>query len=317
VRAHIQAFGGNPDRVTLFGESAGAMSACALMTSPLARGLFSRVILQSGGCDQAKTLEEGFADARRIGEELGCAPEDLGCWRSLPVERYLTLFDRIDPLFDFARAPFKPHVDGRVLPEPPEAALEKGAGANLPMIAGANADEYRLNLALHAVGPRSWEAFRRLAEARGVDGERAVAVYRRRYRDPLEAFYAFETDRVLLCPTLRAARKHRGDTYAYLFAYRPETWPFAGAFHGLEVAFVFDTFEAWPFWLVFMTVPELEAAKPVGRRMQELWTDFAKGERLRSGLLVWPEYRSGWVMGFDRRTGWREDPFPGRCELFR
>ena len=317
VRAQIRAFGGNPERVTLFGESAGAMSACALMTSPLARGLFSRVILQSGGCDQAKTLKEGFADAQRIGEALGCAPRDLECWKRLPVERYLTLFDRIDPLFDFSRAPFKPHVDGRVLPAFPEEALKEGAGAGVPMIAGANADEFRLNLALYAVGPRSWEGFRRLAEARGVDGERAAAVYRRRYRDPLEAFYAFETDRVLLCPTLRAARYHRGETYAYLFAYRPETWPFAGAFHGLDVAFVFDTFEVWPFWLVFMTAPELEAARPLGRRMQELWTDFAKGEPLRSGLLVWPEYESGWVMGFDRRTGWRKDPFPGRCELFR
>jgi len=317
VHENIRVFGGNRERVTLFGESAGAMSACALLTSPLAQGLFSRVILQSGGCDQVKTLEEGFEDAARIGEKLGCAPEDLGCWESLPVERYLTLFDRFDPLFDFNQAPFKPHVDGDVLPEFPETALEKGAGKGVAMIAGANAEEYRLNLALYAVGPRSWEAFSALVRARGVDPERALAHYQSRFADPLEAFYAFETERVLLCPTLRAAKKHWGKTYAYLFSYRPETLPFAGAFHGLDIAFVFDTYEVWPFWLVFMTVPELEAARPVGRRMQELWTDFAKGVPLKAGLLFWPEYESGWVMGFDRHPGWRKDPYEKRCALFR
>jgi len=317
VKQQIRVFGGNPEAITLFGESAGAMSACALLTSPRAKGLFSRVILQSGGCDQAKTLEAGFRDAARIGKRLGCAPADLECWRKLPVERYLTLFDQLDPLFDFNRAPFKPHVDGEVLPEFPEAALRKGAGREVAMIAGANADEYRLNLALYAVGPRSWEAFRALVKERGVDPEQALARYRSRFSDPLEAFYAFETERVLLCPTLRAAKLHGGETYAYLFSYRPETWPFAGAFHGLDVAFVFDTFEVWPFWLVFMSALELEAARPVGGRMQEFWTDFAKGAPLKSGLLSWPAYESGWVMGFDRRTGWRKDPFPERCALFR
>ena len=317
VQKNIRRFGGNPKRVTLFGESAGAMSACSLLASPLAEGLFSRVILQSGGCDQVKTLEEGFADAHRIGEKLGCALDDLACWKALPIERYLTLFDGFDPLFDFPEAPFKPHIDGHVLKQHPEKALAQGAGSDIAMIAGANADEYQLNLALYAVGPRSWKAFAALAAERGVDPEKALSVYRTRYQNPLYAFYAFETDRVLLCPTYRAARLHRGETYAYLFSYRSELWPVAGAFHGLELAFVFDTFEVWPFWLLFMTVPELEAARPVGRLMQAFWTEFAKGEPLKAGLLWWPRYEEGYVLGFDRKSGWRPDPYEERCALFR
>ncbi len=317
VRANIEAFGGDPDRVTLFGQSAGAMSACALLTSPLAEGLFSRVILQSGGCDQVKTLAEGFADARTIGKRLGCDPADLACWEDLPVERYLTLFDRLDPLFDFNRAPFKPHVDGAVLPDFPERALAAGAGAQVELIAGATADEYRLNLALWAVGPRSWSEFAALAKARGVDPDRAVALYRQRFSDPLEAFYAFESERVLICPALRAARLHSGKSRAYLFAYRPRTWPVAGAFHGLDIPFVFGTYEVWPFWLVFMTAPELEAARPLGEVMQTFWTDFARGKPPKAGWLTWPAYESGWVMGFARRWGWRPDPFPKRCALFQ
>lgn len=317
VQKNIQTFGGNPDKVTLFGESAGAMSACALLASPLAEGLFSRVILQSGGCNQVKTLKEGFADAEKIGKRLGCALQDLECWKRLPVERFLTLFDDFDPLFDFQKAPFKPHLDGYVLPEFPEAALAKGAGSSIAMIAGANTGEYRLNLPLHLVGPSSWERFGALAKERGVDPEAAIAAYKKRYRDPKDAFFAFETDRVLLCPALKAAKLHGGETYAYLFSYEPQTWPFARAFHGLDVAFVFDTFEVWPYWLVFMSVPELEAARPVGQLMQELWTDFAKGEPLKAGLLWWPRYEEGYILGFDRKSGWRPDPYEERCALFR
>jgi len=316
VRRHIRAFGGNPERVTLFGESAGAMSACALLTSPLAKGLFSRVILQSGGCDQARSLEAGYRAAERIGRRLGCDPADLACWRRLPVERYLTLLDRIDPLADFEKAPFKPHLDGYVLKLPPEEALRRGAGADVPLIAGANAEEFALNLALYAVGPRTWADFARLAAERGVDPKRALAVYRRRFADPLAAFFAFETERVLLCPTYRAARLHRGATHAYLFAYRSATWPFAGAFHGLDVAFVFDTFTVWPFWGVFVSAPEFAAAEATGRLMRRYWTAFAKGTPLRAGLMPWPDYRSGWVLRFGKKSGWTRDPFPRRCRLF-
>ena len=317
IRQNIAVFGGNPRNVTVFGESAGAMSACALLTSPLAKGLFSRVILQSGGCNQVKTLAEGFEDAKTIGEALGCDVSDLDCWRKLPLERYLSLFDRIEPLFDFSKAPFKPHVDGNVLPEFPEKALARGIGKEVAMIAGANTDEYRLNLGLYLWGPHTWEAFKTLVKKRGVDPEAAEAFYRRRYPNPNDAFFAFETDRELLCPTYRAAKLHQGRTYAYLFSYQPQTWPFAKAFHGLDLAFVFNTFEVWPFWFIFMTVPELEAARPVGQLMQELWTDFAKGEPLKAGLLWWPRYEEGYILGFDRKSGWRPDPYEERCALFR
>jgi len=316
VQAHIRAFGGNPKEVTLFGESAGAMSACALLTSPLARGLFARVILQSGGCDQAKSLEAGYRDAERIGRRLGCGLGDTACWKRLPVERYLALLDRIDPLADFKKAAFKPHVDGYVLKSPPEEALAEGAGADVPLIAGANAEEFNLNLALHLVGPRSWPDFQRLASERGVDGARAVRLYQKRFADPLAAFYAFETERVLLCPTYRAARLHRGETHAYLFAYQTATWPFAGAFHGLDVAFVFGTFTTWPFWAVFVSAPEFAAAESTGRLMRRYWTAFAKGVPLKAGLMPWPEYPTGWVLRFGRKSGWARDPFPARCQLF-
>ena len=316
VRENIETFGGNPDKVTLFGESAGAMSVCALLTSPLAEGLFSRAILQSGGCNQARTLEEGLEVAREVGRRLGCDPEDLACWKALPVEAYLKLFDEIDPLADFEKAPFKPHIDGELLPEDPEAALAKGAGSEVALIAGANAEEFHLNLALHFVGPGSWREFERLVAERGADPERALSLYRARFKSPREAFFAFETERVLLCPTLRAARLHRGETYAYLFAYRPETWPFVKAFHGLELAFLFDSFSTWPFWLVFMSAPELEAAQPVGELMREFWTDFAKGKELKAGLLPWPPYESGWVLRFAKKSGLAPDPYPERCQLF-
>ncbi len=318
VRENIGVFRGNPKQVTVFGESAGAMSVCALLTSPLAKGLFQRAILESGGCDQARSLEEGYRVAEAIGKRLGCGLEDTACWRRLPAEALLSLLDDADPLADFQKAPFKPHIDGYVLDLDPEAALRRGRAREISLIAGANADEYKLDFALLGLGPRSWPAFEAMVKTRTKEDPGAVRQsYQRRFDDPLEAFYAFETERVLLCPTYRAARLHQGPTYAYLFTYRSETLGFAGAFHGLELPFVFGTYRVWPFAIAFLSASDLERAQVLGEVMADLWTRFAKGEPLRAGYLPWPDYRQGWVLRFGDRVGWTEDPYRSRCERFR
>ncbi len=317
VKQHIRVFGGNPARVTLFGESAGAMSACDLMTSPLSKGLFSRVILESGGCDQVHDLKTGYAYARKLGKELGCDADDLACWRALPVEKLLKPLQGFDPRFDFKKAPFKPHIDGYALTGDPEALLEEGAGAETPMLAGANRDEYRLNLLLPLIGPRDWRAFADWAKARGADPERALALYRARFADPVEAAYAFETERLLLCPTYRALRKHQGPGRGYYLTYHPRALDFAGAFHSLDVPLVFGTLDTWPAWLAFMTAEGMENGERLGRLMRAYWTRFAKGEPLIHARMPWPELESGYLLRLDVPWGWAKDPYPERCALFR
>jgi len=92
VRDNVAAFGGDPDNVTIFGESAGGWSVCNMLVSPLARGLFHRAILQSGGCDSTRTVDEGYADGRSFTEYVGCSGPDVAtCLRDLPADKLLGL----------------------------------------------------------------------------------------------------------------------------------------------------------------------------------------------------------------------------------
>ena len=317
VRRQIAGFGGDPQSVTVFGESAGAMSVCDLLTSPLAAGAFDRAIMESGGCNYVLTKEEAEARANELAREAGCAVDDLECWRALPVEKLLKPLQGFDPRFDFKKAPFKPHIDGYALTGDPEALLEEGAGAETPMLAGANRDEYRLNLLLPLIGPRDWRAFADWAKARGADPERALALYRARFADPVEAAYAFETERLLLCPTYRALRKHQGPGRGYYLTYHPRALDFAGAFHSLDVPLVFGTLDTWPAWLAFMTAEGMGNGERLGRLMRAYWTRFAKGEPLIHARMPWPELESGYLLRLDVPWGWAKDPYPERCALFR
>ncbi|WP_457637602.1 carboxylesterase/lipase family protein [Oceanithermus sp.] len=318
VRQQVSGFGGNPANVTAFGESAGSMSLCSLLASPLAEGAFDRAILESGGCNYVLGKEEAYARAREMAGEVGCALDDLDCWRRAPLEKLVDLSRSKDT--DFEKEPFKPVVDGYVLMEPPEQALAAGRGLKVPLIVGANADEYRLDLT--AVADRSkfsWEGFEKLV--REKEGERTPLVlrhYRGCFGDALEAYYAYMTERVLLCPTYRAGylMKDRAPVYGYLFEYKSPHWYGMGSAHGFELPFVFDTRRTWPFWELFITEPTFERTASLSRAMQQAWVGFARGEAPRAGMAPLPRLGSGWLLGFDLSWGWRPDVWRQRCALW-
>jgi para-nitrobenzyl esterase len=142
VKQNVGAFGGDPERVTIFGESAGAISICALMTSPLAAGLFDKALMQSGFCsfniahmsetrgEQAPASSQGAS----ISGSLGCAEEgdELGCMRAASIE---------DLRAAAARQEFGPVIDEHVLPIAPAVALFQNRVHDVPLLIGANADE--------------------------------------------------------------------------------------------------------------------------------------------------------------------------------
>jgi para-nitrobenzyl esterase len=307
VRDNIAAFGGDPERVSVFGESAGGGIVLHLCASPRARGLFAGAIVQSGAT--FNTLDDARAALvlEALLSELGL--DDAKQLVDVPVDELLRaqLVASGALLGTVGMMPFHPMVDGDVLGAPPAEALQSGAAARIPLIVGTTSDEMRLFLDLTGEPPARDRLCARVARTLGVDQARAGAIVTTyetalSTTDANEIWAALFSDIQMQVPAdaMRDAHRAHGPTFSYIFTWSAAN-PLLGACHGIDIPFTFGNFvEGWADF-----VGADQTAETVGRALRDAWATFA-----RDGNPGWAEAPATMVFGRDSSV--KDDPLRSR-----
>ena len=303
VKRNIARFGGNPARVTIFGESAGGISVALQMIAPGAAGLFGRAINESGpGFLQPIALAQKQGD--KLIATLGCrdASDVIACMRSKPTNEVLgalpasALPASALPTNPKDGALWFPVVDGFVLPLGPDEAFKSGRFRRVPVINGSNHDEGRLYASGQSIDEDGYSAT--IRSRFDKNAKRVMEEYPlRAYPTPIQAWATIFTDAFFSCPVRRTTRLLAPQTSVYAYEFEdpkaPETMVRhngleMGAYHGVEVPYVFPTASYFKHGAAVKWPAQLKLSE----QMISYWTRFAASGHPDGTSPKWSPYRN-------------------------
>jgi para-nitrobenzyl esterase len=322
VRDNIENFGGDADCVTIFGESAGGWSVSTLLVMPEAKGLFHRVIAQSGACHPASyRASEGKDISERVISEVGIQNGDIKALRRISAYELVNAESKVwSEKEGVERRPWAlmapPYIDGEYIPEHPLDLIRKGAAAEVDLLVGTNLNESTSIIMdgsnfkeVSENGMQNW--IKHVMKSLDQNEDKAVSLinaYRETRKDGgsvsaqvvLDAFLTDFDFHISAIRTAEAQCIQNPNTFMYLFTWVP---PFMGgkfgAFHTAEIPFVLGLLDS-PYWKLSSDTDE--EAKKLSEKIMDSWIAFARtGNPSHSGIPEWPKYnmekRSTMILG--------------------
>jgi para-nitrobenzyl esterase len=296
VHNNIAAFGGDPDKVMIFGESGGGAKVCTLLGMPSAKGLFHRAAIQSGAALRLNTREQSNELSLKMLNELGVTSEHIDELQKMPVNRLLSAMAKV--VASNAEAQFSPVVDGKIIPAHPFSPGASPISAHIPVLVGCNQHEQSFmcisqgdNAAfdINEAGLRQ----RTIALVGEENAGKVLDIYHKLYpeKSPSELYFLLSTDRGMRSGSIMLAERKfaqgKALVFMYLYAWRsPASGGKVGATHTVEIPFVFDNTDT----PVVMTKGGPEV-KELAAKTSEAWIQFARnGNPNHKGLPKWPAY---------------------------
>ena len=314
VRANISRFGGDPERVTVFGQSGGGRKVATLLAMPSAKGLFHRAVIESGATIKLVERDQAARVARELAATLGLGSPSLRDLQGVPLDRLMrAYFATVRSMnVDQMTMGFSPTVDGTAVPRHPFHPTASDVSAGVPLLIGSTRTELTLQTDAAAFSLDDVALRGRVQELVGAAADGIIEIYRKAnpMAKPSELYFLIASDHRYGAPAMKIAERRAalGKGAVYLYYFRWETPLDGGRLkspHTIEIPFAFNNVQA------SRLTAGATGAQALADKVSDAWLAFARsGDPNTPKLPRWPAFDAAQraTMMFDNASVVQNDP---------